>query len=55
MNDSIVNEVRKFRDEHAKKFNYNLSEICKDLIKKQELHSARVVSLKNNPLSKSLI
>ncbi len=46
MNDSIVKEVRTFRDEHAKKFNYDLSAICKDLIKKQKNHSERVVSLK---------
>jgi hypothetical protein len=30
MNDPIVNEVRMFRDEHAKSFNYDLKAICDD-------------------------
>lgn len=36
MNDPIVEEVRKFRDEHARKFNYDLNAICADLIEKQK-------------------
>jgi hypothetical protein len=35
-NDSIVEEVRTFRDEHARKFNYDLDAICADLIEKQK-------------------
>ena len=35
MNDPIVEEVRKYRDEHAKRFNYDLDAICDDLIKHQ--------------------
>ncbi len=31
MIDPIVEEVRKYRDEHARKFNYNLDMICEDL------------------------
>jgi hypothetical protein len=31
MKDSIVEEVRKARQEHAKEFNHDLSAICKDL------------------------
>jgi hypothetical protein len=34
MNDPIVDEVRRYRDEHAKKFNYDLSAICADFRKK---------------------
>jgi len=36
MNDPIVEEVRKFRDEHARKFNYDLNAICADLMEKQK-------------------
>ncbi len=28
--DPILNEIRRFRDEHAKKFNYDLNAICED-------------------------
>ena len=31
MKDPIVEEVRKARQDHAKKFNHDLSEICNDL------------------------
>ena len=44
MNDPIVEEVRKYRNEHAKRFNYDLDAICSDLIKHQSLHSHRVIS-----------
>jgi len=36
MTDPIVNEVRKFRDEHARQFNYDLDKIFEDLMRKQE-------------------
>lgn len=35
MNDPIVAEVRKFRDEHARAFNYDLDAICADLMASQ--------------------
>ena len=28
--DSILDEIRQLRDEHAKKFNYDLNAICED-------------------------
>lgn len=40
INDPIVEEVRKLRDAHAAKFNYDLQELFKD-IKKQEKKSKR--------------
>jgi len=40
-NDPIVDEVRKVRDAHAKKFNYNLRAIAADL-KKQQQASGRI-------------
>ena len=35
--DPIVREVRKFREEHAKKFDYNLRSIYEDLIEQERL------------------
>lgn len=40
MNDPIVNEVRRVRDAHAARFNYDLDAIFKDL-KEQEKQSGR--------------
>jgi len=42
--DPIVEEVRRARDEYAKKFNYDLDAICRDLQKKQEQPGKHVVS-----------
>ncbi len=44
LNDPIIEEVRKARDEYAKQFNYNLDAICRDLMKKQEQSGKKVVS-----------
>lgn len=40
MNDPIVDEVRKVRDAHAARFNYDLDAIFRD-IKEQEKNSGR--------------
>ena len=40
LNDPIVEEVRRIRQEYAKKFNYDLDAIYRD-IKKQEQRSGR--------------
>lgn len=40
--DPIVEEVRKYRQEHAASFNYDLAEICKAL-KEVEKNSSRPV------------
>jgi hypothetical protein len=37
--DSILDEIRRLRDEHAKKFNYDLNAICED-------HRLRTAELK---------
>ena len=42
--DPIVEEVRRIRDEHAKKFNYDLHAICEDIRKKQGSSGRRVVT-----------
>ena len=44
-NDLIVEEVRKAREQHAAKFNYDLNSIVSDLKKKQKQEKRKVVSL----------
>ena len=44
MDDPIVDEIRKYRDEHSKKFNYDLNAICNDFRSK---HKKYVKQLKN--------
>lgn len=43
--DAIVEEVRKYRESHASKFNYNLKEICRDLKEKEKNYGNRIVTL----------
>ena len=45
MIDPIVDEVRKYRNNHAKKFNYDMHAICADLMAKQGQHGHTVVNL----------
>ena len=45
MIDPIVEEVRKYRNNHAKKFNYDMHAICTDLMAKQGRHGHTVVKL----------
>jgi hypothetical protein len=42
--DSIVEEVRKFRDEHAAKFGYDIRAIAEDARKRQQQSGWKVVS-----------
>lgn len=44
--DPIVEEVRKVREAHAAKFNYDLSVICRDLREKEKNIGHPVVSRK---------
>lgn len=55
MKDPIVEEIRGFRDEHAKKFNYDLDAICEDFKAHQINCGYKLVKLKpkkiaNKPL-----
>ena len=43
--DTIVEEVRQARDAYAKKFNYDLDAICRDLQEKQRLSDKKTISL----------
>jgi hypothetical protein len=44
MDDPIVEEVRKARDEYARQFDYDLKAICQDLKKQQDASGRKVVS-----------
>ena len=50
MKDPIVEEIRKYRDEHAKRFNYNLNDICADLMARQQKSGHRLVRLEPRPV-----
>jgi len=53
MKDPIVEEVRKTRDAHAAKFNFNLHAICEDLRQKEKSCGHPVISLPPKPLLKA--
>jgi len=46
MNDPIVEEVRKYRDDHARQFNYDMNQICADFMVSQGKSGHSVVRLK---------
>lgn len=43
--DPIVEEIHKFREKHAKKFNYNLEAIFKDLKERERKSGKKIISL----------
>jgi hypothetical protein len=43
--DSVVEDVRKVREEHAAKFDYNLDAIYQDLKKREKKSGRKIVSL----------
>ncbi|MBO1069298.1 MAG: hypothetical protein HEQ13_07965 [Dolichospermum sp. DEX189] len=42
--DEVLEEIYKIREEHAKAFNYDLHEICKDLRKKQVARNRKIIT-----------
>jgi hypothetical protein len=50
MIDPIVDEVRKYRNNHAKKFNYDMHAICADLMASQGQHGHTVVKLNSQKM-----
>lgn len=50
--DKIVEEVRKIREEHAAKFNYDLDSIYRDLKQAENRRGCKVVSLSPKPYYK---
>jgi len=58
MKDEIVEQIRKVREEHAAKFNYDLTAIFNDLKQKESRDSHKIASLspkKPTPLSKKAV
>lgn len=45
--DPIIEEIHKYREEYAKKFNYNIEAMMEDLRKRQD-ESERTIIRKNN-------
>ena len=48
--DPILDEVRQFRDAYAKRFQYDLGAICRDIRAKQTQSGRKVVSLPPQPV-----
>ncbi len=48
IDDPIVDEVRRIRDEYSRRFNYDLDAICKDLQEKQMASGRKLVSFPPN-------
>jgi hypothetical protein len=48
--DPIVDEVRQFRDDYAKRFHYDLEAICRDIRARQTQCGRKVVSLPPKPV-----
>ena len=53
MNDPIVEEVRQVREEHAKRFNYDLKAIFADIQKQQKASDRKFVSFPAKRISVS--
>ena len=45
MSDTIVEEIRRVRDDYARRFNYDLHAMCAELRREQERAGGPVVSL----------
>ena len=43
--DEIIDEVRRVRDEHAEKFNYDIAPICADMRQQQAASKRRIVAV----------
>ena len=54
MRDTIIDEVRKTRDEYAIQFNYDLHAMCLDLRREQNLDGAPAVSFSTKPIRHEL-
>ncbi|MCD4707142.1 MAG: hypothetical protein K8S62_05330 [Candidatus Sabulitectum sp.] len=54
MKDSIVEEVRKARQDHAREFNFDLEVICKDLKRIEMECGHRIVSMQPKRIRESI-
>jgi hypothetical protein len=53
MPDTIIEEIRKARDEYARQFGYDLHAMCEDLRREQQRSGLRVVSFPKRPVQAS--
>jgi len=53
MNDPVVEEIRRYREQHAAKFNFDLAAICEDLRRRQLTCGREVVSREPKRIDKS--
>ncbi|MBI2481674.1 MAG: hypothetical protein HYV60_24420 [Planctomycetia bacterium] len=54
MPDTIIQEIRKTRDDYARQFNYDLHQMCLDLRREQELSGAKVVTFSSKSTQPSI-
>lgn len=40
----VLDEIRKYREEHAKAFNYDISAICEDIRRRQNASGRTIIS-----------
>lgn len=52
--DEIIKEVRKAREEHASKFDFDIEKIFLDLKEQEKKYSNRIVSLKPKRLKSTI-
>ena len=55
MRDTIVDEVRKAREDYARRFNFDLDAICRDLRQKQQAAGIQTVSLPMRPVRREVV
>ncbi len=54
MIDPIIEEVRKYRDEHARRFNYDLDMICEDLRSRHAQNLERLKQIRTTDKTNTL-
>jgi hypothetical protein len=54
MQDRIVDEIRRIRQEHAKKLGYDLDAIFEDLKQKERKSKRKIVALKPRPAKSTI-
>lgn len=45
----VLDEIRKYRDEHAKKFNYDIKAICEDIRRRQNASGRTIIKAPLKP------
>ncbi|MGI0481751.1 hypothetical protein ACN4EE_13295 [Geminocystis sp. CENA526] len=53
--DEIMTELMKIREEHAKSFNYDFEAIFEDWQKKQQINESQLISFSNKPNNEKIV